>query len=104
MGVGEVCGAVTGGVLAIGLLYGQDYSEAVGIMTEEFVRRFAERNGAVRCIDLIDFDIGSVMDGEDIRSILRLLWFFARGGRKICNGAVSSTVRVLLEQWEEWRA
>ena len=103
MGAGEVCGAVTGGVLAIGLLYGQDYPDAVGLHTEEFVSRFAERKGAVRCIDLIGFDISSAMSGDDISSVKGILWFFVRGGKKICNGAVSSAVQLLLEQWEEWR-
>lgn len=103
MGVGEVCGAVSGGVLAIGLLYGQDYPEAVGLQTEEFVRRFADREGAVRCIDLIGFDVNSAMDGEDIRSVRGLLWFFIRGGKRVCNGAVKSAVREILEQWQEWK-
>jgi hypothetical protein len=99
-----VCGAVTGGVLGIGLLYGPDYPDAVGLMTEEFVRRIAEREGAVRCIDLIGFDISSAMGGDDIRAVMRLLWYFIRGGKKKCNGVVSTSVQVLLEQWEEWRA
>ena len=102
--MGEVCGAVTGGVLAIGLLYGQDCPDAVGPMTEEFVRRFAERKGAVRCLDLIGFDISSAMSGDDISSVKGLVWFFVRGGKRICNGAVRCAVQVLLEQWEEWRA
>jgi C_GCAxxG_C_C family probable redox protein len=102
--VGEVCGAVTGGVLAIGLLYGQDHPDAVRLQTAEFVRGFAERKGAVRCIDLIGFDVSSAMTGDDISNVMGLLWFFVRGGKMVCNRAVSSAVEVLLEQWEEWRA
>ncbi len=91
--MGEVCGAVSGGVLAIGLYYGQDYSEAVGTKTEEFVLRFTELNGAVRCSDIT---------GMDLKSGKGFLLFFARGGKKVCNGVVSSAVQVLLEQFNEW--
>jgi len=93
---------VGGGVLAIGLLYGQDYPDAVGLQTEEFVGQFTERVGAVRCIDIVGFDISSAMDGANVRAVLRLLWYFARGGKKKCNRAVSSAVQLLLEQWEDW--
>ncbi len=90
--------------MAIGLLYGQDYPDAVGIQTEEFVGQFADRVGAVRCLDIVGFDIGRVMGGPDIKGVLSLLWYFIRGGKKVCNGAVSSAVEVLLEQWEDWRS
>ena len=95
MGVGEVCGAVSGGVLAIGLFYGQDFAEAVSSKTEEFMRRFAELNGAVRCIDIT---------GVDMSSVKGLLLYFAKGGKKTCNGVVSSAVQVLLEQFNDWEA
>ncbi len=102
--MGEVCGAVTGGVLAIGLLYGEDYPETVGLKTEEFVSRFAKRKGAVRCIDLIGFDISSAVTGDDIDNVKGFLWFFLRGGKLICNGAVRTAVRVLIELLNEWEA
>jgi hypothetical protein len=105
MGAGEVCGAVSGGALAIGLVYGGDYADAVGVLTEEFVSRFAERNGAVRCIDLIGTDVSSAMGGVDISSIIRLIWiFFIRGKKKICNRNVGSAVQILMEQWEDWES
>jgi len=100
--VGEVCGAVTGGVLAIGLLYGEDYPETVGPKTEEFVRRFAERKGAVRCIDLIGFDINSAAAGDDINDVNGLLSFFLRGGKLVCNSAVRTAVRELISLLNEW--
>jgi hypothetical protein len=102
--MGEVCGAVSGGVLAMGLVYGQDYPDAVCPQTEEFVRQFAERKGAVRCVDIIGFDVNSAVSGDGISNVMGLLWFLVRGGKRVCNGAVSSAVQVLLEQWEEWRA
>jgi C_GCAxxG_C_C family probable redox protein len=104
MGTGDVCGAVSGGVMAIGMLYGQDQPEAANHLTREFVRVFEERNGAVRCIDLIGFDITIANTGEDIGSVKDLMLFFAKGGKRICNKAVSSAVELLLEQLEEWKS
>ena len=85
-----MCGAVSGGVLAMGLLFGQD--ETVGPKTREFVLRFAEQNGAVRCIDLIGGDEGSA---EDL--------FGAAWNRKkeVCDGLVSGVVRALLDVLED---
>jgi C_GCAxxG_C_C family probable redox protein len=87
--VGEVCGAVSGGVLAIGLLYGQDSEDAVSIKTEEFVRRFAELKGAVRCNDLTGLDMSSEKGVReyDARNLYE----------EICNKVVSSAVQLLLE-------
>ena len=89
--MGEVCGAVSGGVLAIGLLYGRDNADEVGNKTEKFVRRFAELKGAVRCNDLTGVDLNSE---EGLRE------YDARNlGEEICNGVVSSAVQLLLEDW-----
>jgi C_GCAxxG_C_C family probable redox protein len=86
-----VCGAISGGVLVIGLLYGQDNADAVGIRTEEFVRRFAELKGAVQCNDLTGLDMSSE---EGLREY---------DDRKVyeetCNGLVSNAVQLLLEDW-----
>lgn len=93
--MGEVCGAVSGAVLAIGLLYGQDQAEAAAHLSREFVRQFAEENGAVLCIDIT---------GVDMSSVKELLLYFARGGKKTCDGVVRSALQVLLEQLNEWEA
>jgi IS30 family transposase len=45
---GEVCGALSGGALAIGLLYGQDQDEAVLHLTEQFMHQFAEHKRIVQ--------------------------------------------------------
>ena len=99
---GEVCGAASGAVMAIGLLYGKDQGEAVHPLTEQFMQRFAERNGTVRCIDIVGFNAAGASKGEDMSIVKGLLWFLARGGKRVCKKAVSSAVEVLLEQLEEW--
>lgn len=93
--MGEVCGAVSGAALAIGLLYGEEQPEAATRLTKEFMGRFAEVNGAVRCIDIT---------GVDMSSMKGLLLYFAKGGKKTCNRVVSSVVQVLLEQLNDWEA
>jgi C_GCAxxG_C_C family probable redox protein len=102
--VGEVCGALSGGALAIGLLYGQDQDEAVLHLTEQFMRRFAERNGAVRCADIIGFNISNMDTDVNLSSLKGLLMFGARGGKKMCNKVVTSAVEALLDELEEWES
>ena len=85
--MGEMCGAVSAGVLSIGLL---EEDMAMMSATKNFVRRFVEVNGTVRCIDLIDLDLNSD-DGEQV--------YFAQNlKKKTCNGLVSSAVELLIEK------
>ena len=95
---GEVCGAVSGAVLAIGLLYEEDQAEAATQFTEQFRRRFAERTGAVRCIDIVGFDISSATTSGEISDVKQLFLWLARGGKRACNKVVSNAVEVLLEE------
>jgi C_GCAxxG_C_C family probable redox protein len=101
---GEVCGALSGAALAIGLIYGQEDVELVHHLTEQFMRRFADRNGAVRCSDIIGFNIGRVNDHVDLSSIKGMLQFGVRGGKKMCKGIVAASVEALLEELEDWES
>jgi C_GCAxxG_C_C family probable redox protein len=92
---GEVCGALTGGALVVGLVHGRDSAEekeakeAVHAKAGEFVRRFAEVNGAVRCRDLIDLDVST---DEGVQE------YYARNLlEEKCSEIVSNAVRELLE-------
>lgn len=100
--VGEVCGAASGAVLALGLLYGEQQDEAVTYLSEQFMQCFAEQNGAVRCSEIIGFNIGSIKTTANLSSLKGLLRFGMQGGKKMCDGIVSSTVEILLDQLEEW--
>jgi C_GCAxxG_C_C family probable redox protein len=103
--VGEVCGAVSGGVLAIGLKYGEDQPEAAKHLSEEFVVRFEEANGAVRCRDILGFDMNSMEEGNaDLSSLKGMLSFGFRGGKNVCDGVVSSAVEELLDMLEDWES
>jgi len=58
---GEVCGAASGALMALGLRYGSALpdkatKERTYALAAEFLRRFEAANGAVRCRDLTGFD------------------------------------------------
>lgn len=61
--IGEACGAVTGALMAIGLMYGYDdvkdknSKDKTYSMVKEFVTKFKKLNGSVRCNELIPFDL-----------------------------------------------
>jgi C_GCAxxG_C_C family probable redox protein len=104
MMVGEVCGAVSGAVLGIGLLYGEEQPEAVAHLAEQFVQRFREENGATRCLDIVGFNISTIDKGVDLDGIMGIIRFLARGGKRHCKKIVGSAVQVVLEQLNEWEA
>lgn len=59
----EVCGAVTAGILALGLRYGRGEAEDAAkteetyLKTREFMDRFAASHGSVLCRELIACDL-----------------------------------------------
>lgn len=59
----DVCGAVSGAVLVIGLKYGDDKA-VCNSKTEEYIRVFSEKNGSIICRDLLGYDI-STPDGKE---------------------------------------
>lgn len=60
---GQVCGAVSGALLVLGLKYGQDdvedkHSKARNYFTvKEFISRFKALNGSTNCSQLIQYDL-----------------------------------------------
>lgn len=67
---GEICGAVSGAVLVVGLKYGQqsaDDRKAKQVCyekTEEFIRAFRDRSGSVLCRELLGCDL-STAEGRE---------------------------------------
>ena len=61
--IGEVCGCVAGAAMALGLKYGvHEPNDEIGksiikAKTDEFMRRFIEENGALRCKELLGHDV-----------------------------------------------
>ena len=59
---GELCGAVTGALLALGLARGADKpagKEEIYRLSQEFMRLFEEKHSSLLCRDLIDCDIST---------------------------------------------
>lgn len=92
MSVGEVCGAVSGGVMAVGLLYGQDGKQVVRSMTHGFVQKFTERNNALRCRDLLGLDLNTAEGVQAYRS---------QNLNTRCSQFVSSAVATLFDLKEK---
>ncbi|MBC7265220.1 MAG: C_GCAxxG_C_C family protein [Chloroflexi bacterium] len=63
--LGEVCGAVTGAFMLIGLKYGKiraeddQARETAYALVREFADRFTSRNGSIRCKELLGYDIST---------------------------------------------
>lgn len=93
---GEVCGAVTGGILALGLKYGrgarQDRlaTEETYRKTLELMARFEKRHGSCLCRVLIE--------GCDLRTEEGQLYFKEHDLlHKTCMGCVQSVVEILAQ-------
>jgi len=92
---GEVCGALTGALMAIGAARGHHIAgdtgakEDGGLRARAFVDLFRERNGAILCRDLLGFD-PSTEEGH--------AHYFAHPELKVkCRDFVNSAVELLEE-------
>lgn len=70
---GEMCGAVSGALMVLGLKYGhyeagntEQKSRAYAIATE-YTRRFKELNGSIVCRDLLGYDLTKPEDSACIK-------------------------------------
>ena len=61
---GEVCGAVSGGVLVLGMLFpfddsgNYDAKQRIASLSREFCTRFCEKHGALTCRELLERTAG----------------------------------------------
>ena len=91
----ELCGAVSGAILVIGLKYGQgtasdaDMKLKCNAETEAFVRRFRAANRDIVCRDLLKHDV-STMEGREAA--------VAKGMFKTrCKTLVASAIEILAD-------
>jgi C_GCAxxG_C_C family probable redox protein len=67
-GTGNICGAVSGGILVIGAMYGKTEKgdDAATVKTRalvrEFMAEFTRRNGSVNCTGLLGYDLSDPDD------------------------------------------
>lgn len=90
---GEMCGAVSGALMALGLKYGhchandaEEKRKAYEI-TEEFMNRFIEKKGTVVCRELLGYDIS-----KDIAKVRELNLF-----KTICPEMVRCAAEIVDE-------
>ncbi len=97
---GETCGAATGAVMAIGLMFGRDTcADAAARLdayakTGTFIEQFRQRNGRVTCRDLTGVDMGTEEGRAD---------YAARHVREnTCTPLIAGSVRNFLELLNTW--
>jgi C_GCAxxG_C_C family probable redox protein len=69
---GEVCGAVTGALMALGLAQGSDTPEGKDKsyqLGQDFLTRFENKHGSILCRELINCDISTMEGIERARSL-----------------------------------
>ena len=98
---GEICGAVSGALLVLGLKYGhydaednEQKSRAYEIAVD-YTKRFKEKNGSVVCRDLLGYDLTVPEDKVFIKE--KNLF------RTVCSEMVKSAVLILEEVLNEYK-
>ncbi len=100
MMLGSVCGAVTGGVMAIGLKRGGVGTQAglaTGLLVRQFTDRFKALHKSVNCVELTGWDISKVdltkpeAIAEAYKSALAKNQFGA------CSGYVRDATKIVTE-------
>lgn len=88
------CGAVTGALMAIGLVSGggPETKPAVYGRAQEFMKRFSREHGSINCLELIGYDLDNP---EQVAEAREKGVFQTR-----CSGFVSSAVRIIEEMSE----
>lgn len=72
---GEMCGAVSGALMVLGLKYGHFHMNApeekatAYQKAEEFMNKFIEKNGTVVCRELLGYDVSKPEDMEKIKEL-----------------------------------
>lgn len=87
---GEVCGAVSGALMVIGLKYGQASADGKAVSYEkatEFMDKFKKENGSYICKEILEYDI-STADGMKNASEKNLF-------KTVCPKMVESAVKIL---------
>lgn len=95
---GSVCGALTGGVMALGIKYGTNEPslekrlEAYEI-AQKFYKQFMRKHGSVLCRELIGYDLSNPKGLEEARR--------AKVFEEKCANFVRSAVEILLKLSED---
>ena len=93
-GCGSVCGALTGGVMALGMEFGTNEPSAKERMksyklAQKLCKQFEKQNGTMLCRDLVHYDLSNPKELEKARE--------AGVFENKCTLFVKSAVEILLE-------
>ncbi len=97
---GETCGAVTGCLMALGLIYGREnLDDWKGYLASlpparRFCRRFQEAQGSTNCADLLESKMGH---RYDLANKIDAIKYAAAGGKKTCSKIILSAVEIAAE-------
>jgi C_GCAxxG_C_C family probable redox protein len=97
---GETCGAVVGGLMALGLVFGYSKQDPptgrkdTYLKAQEFCRRFEEERGSTKCRDIHTAAAGRWYDLLDPAEAAA---YRQAGGAEACRDAVASGVRIAAE-------
>jgi C_GCAxxG_C_C family probable redox protein len=103
---GETCGAVTGCLMAIGLVHGRDRLEdwrgylASLPPSRRFCRQFEEANRSTACADLLEAKLGRRFDLADRGESLE---YIAAGGPQACGEIIAGAVEIAARIIDETR-
>lgn len=98
---GEVCGAVTGALMALGIVFGRDQlNDLAGFQrslppARAFCRLFESQQGSIQCGDILEQEFGRRFDLAKRRDFVDYL---RCGGADKCRTVVQSAVRIAAEQ------
>ncbi len=94
---GDICGAVSGAIMAIGLKYGYDEGpnvnarEKVFFLTQELIQRIKAEHGCYTCRGLI----GMEWTGPESSKL-----FYEQGiPEKVCHNVIRDVVEIVEEIW-----
>ena len=93
--MGDICGAVSGAIMVIGLKYGrthiddQEPREKAYALVQEFMKRFKERKGSILCRDILGCNPGTE-DGQ--RHIIT-----RESHKTVCPAAIRDAAEILEE-------
>ncbi|NHJ33682.1 MAG: C_GCAxxG_C_C family protein [Asgard group archaeon] len=95
---GSVCGALTGGITAIGLKYGTNKPisseiERGYLLTLKFYNQFEEKCGGIMCRDLIGYDL---TDEKEVKKARDLNVFIEK-----CAYFIQNAVEILIDLNED---
>jgi C_GCAxxG_C_C family probable redox protein len=97
---GETCGAITGSMMALGMVYGRERLEdwetyrASLVPANKLCQRFEEIYGSTRCGDVVECEFGkryNLMDPEELAE------FQSAGATIICTDVVRTAVQIAAE-------